>query len=265
MNMENYNYIICPICQKQYKTLKTKHIESHGFTLQEFNVKYPKFKKICQEVSDKKKICDANYRLKNQTYFNEYFKNYNEKNRELKRDKQKKYKLKNQEKVKQSDKEYAAKHKNRKKIYDKNYRNKNIEHLKEKSKKYRTSERGRTKKIEWNKKDYKKQKYKYAWRRLLYFYFRNNGEIKSKRTHELLGYSYLQLKQRIETQFTCGMSWENYGEWHIDHKKPLCAFKKNTPPHIVNALCNLQPLWKTTRIINGTIYLGNLNKNSKFK
>ena len=28
-------------------------------------------------------------------------------------------------------------------------------------------------------------------------------------------------KKYIEQQFTEGMSWENYGEWHIDHKIPL--------------------------------------------
>ncbi len=152
-----------------------------------------------------------------------------------------------------------------KKEYDKVYREKNKEHLSAISKNYRTSSHGQSVKRKWNREDYKKQKYKYAWRRLLHFYFRKNGEIKSKRTHELLGYSYIQLKQRIETQFSPGMSWENYGEWHIDHKKPLSLFPDTTPAHIANALCNLQPLWKTTRIINGVTYIGNLNKNSKFK
>ena len=61
------------------------------------------------------------------------------------------------------------------------------------------------------------------------------------------------------------MSWDNYGEWHIDHIKPLTKFDKDTPIHIVNALNNLQPLWKTTREINGNLYLGNLNKNNKYE
>ena len=56
------------------------------------------------------------------------------------------------------------------------------------------------------------------------------------------------------------MSWDNYGEWHIDHIKPLTLFDDNTPIHVVNALSNLQPLWATTREINGVIYEGNLNK-----
>ncbi len=39
------------------------------------------------------------------------------------------------------------------------------------------------------------------------------------RTEKLLGYSRFALVSRIEFQFKDGMSWENYGEWHIDHKK----------------------------------------------
>ena len=37
----------------------------------------------------------------------------------------------------------------------------------------------------------------------------------------MLGYSALDLKNHLEFLFTDGMSWNNYGEWHIDHKKAL--------------------------------------------
>jgi hypothetical protein len=39
------------------------------------------------------------------------------------------------------------------------------------------------------------------------------------------------------------MCWENYGEWHIDHIRPISSFDKNDDPKIINALSNLQPLW----------------------
>jgi len=60
------------------------------------------------------------------------------------------------------------------------------------------------------------------------------------------------------------MSWDNHGEWHIDHIKPVSKFDKETPMSIVNALSNLQPLWETTREINGVIFEGNLNKREKY-
>lgn len=69
--------------------------------------------------------------------------------------------------------------------------------------------------------------------------------VKDGKTIDLLGYSAHQLRLRIEFQFKDGMTWENYGEWHIDHKKPIAAFLAQgvTNPKIINALSNLQPLW----------------------
>ena len=37
--------------------------------------------------------------------------------------------------------------------------------------------------------------------------------------------SWDYLKSYIEKQFTDGMSWDNYGEWHIDHKTPKSWFE----------------------------------------
>ena len=60
-----------------------------------------------------------------------------------------------------------------------------------------------------------------------------------------LGYSREQLIETIQSRFKPGMTWSNHGEWHIDHKIPVAHFvsKGETRPHIINALCNLQPLW----------------------
>ena len=43
---------------------------------------------------------------------------------------------------------------------------------------------------------------------------------------EYLGCNIKAFKKHIKQQLTEGMSWENYGEWHIDHKVPL---KYNKP------------------------------------
>ena len=59
----------------------------------------------------------------------------------------------------------------------------------------------------------------------------------------LLGYSALELKTHIELLFLEGMTWENYGDWHIDHIRMVSTFDKETPISIVNSLDNLRPLW----------------------
>lgn len=66
-------------------------------------------------------------------------------------------------------------------------------------------------------------------------------------TERLLGYSIAELRTHIERQFLPGMSWENMGDWHIDHIVPLASFEISGPddPNLRRAwaLPNLRPLW----------------------
>ena len=70
--------------------------------------------------------------------------------------------------------------------------------------------------------------------------FYNRGYSK---TSKLLGCEWETVKQHIERQFTKGMTWDNQGEWHVDHIIPLAS--ANTEEELIK-LChytNLQPLW----------------------
>ena len=78
------------------------------------------------------------------------------------------------------------------------------------------------------------------------------GSKKDTNTFKLLGYDTNKLKQRLECQFKQGMTWENYGEWHIDHKKPISKFDKNSEISLINSLSNLQPLWAKENLSKGT-------------
>ncbi len=102
-----------------------------------------------------------------------------------------------------------------------------------------------------------------AWRNLLTHSLERLGQQKEGHTIDLLGYSAIDLKQHITSLFTEGMTWDNHGEWHIDHIKPVSSFDKKTSAYVFNSLTNLQPLWATTRVINGIVYEGNLNKNNR--
>src|ERR1035437_3861054 len=116
----------------------------------------------------------------------------------------------------------------------------------------------------WTKKYNDKNPHKMAWRNLLKHTLERLGQPKEGKTIDLLGYSAINLRDYITALLTDGMSWDNYGEWHIDHIKPVSLFPKDTHPNIVNNLNNLQPLWATTREINGIIYEGNYNKGNKY-
>jgi hypothetical protein len=69
------------------------------------------------------------------------------------------------------------------------------------------------------------------------------GESKGKRTKEIVGLDKMDFKLYIQNKFLDGMSWENYGEWHLDHIKPLCSAKDNEEALLLNHYTNLQPLW----------------------
>lgn len=71
------------------------------------------------------------------------------------------------------------------------------------------------------------------------------GNYKSGHTIELLGCSIEYLRSYLEVRFTEGMSWDNYGSWHIDHIIPLSYFDMSDPEQQKRAwhYTNLQPLW----------------------
>lgn len=71
-------------------------------------------------------------------------------------------------------------------------------------------------------------------------------------------YSVDDLVAHIESKFMPGMSWDNMGEWHIDHIKPVAAFDFSSPEDAGFKLCwaldNLQPLWASDNIMKGAKY-----------
>lgn len=62
---------------------------------------------------------------------------------------------------------------------------------------------------------------------------------------ELIGCSVEKLMEHLEKQFTEGMTWGNYGRWHVDHIKPCAMFDFSKPEHQQECFhySNLQPLW----------------------
>jgi hypothetical protein len=63
---------------------------------------------------------------------------------------------------------------------------------------------------------------------------------------DYLPFTIDDLKRHLEAQFDPWMSWENYGEWHLDHIKPRCLFRYSSMDDPIFrecwALSNLRPL-----------------------
>jgi hypothetical protein len=64
---------------------------------------------------------------------------------------------------------------------------------------------------------------------------------------EIVPYSLNDLMLHLEKKFQKGMTWRNYGVWHIDHIIPISVFNFQTYRDIDFQNCwaleNLQPLW----------------------
>ncbi len=77
-----------------------------------------------------------------------------------------------------------------------------------------------------------------------------NRSIKNKRINknnksfQYIGCSLEKLKYHIESQFLEGMTWDNHGDWHIDHISPLASAKTEEDIFKLNHYTNLQPLWE---------------------
>ena len=113
-------------------------------------------------------------------------------------------------------------------------------------------EKNKEKRNQISRKHYEKYKTLMICRRLIKRTIKYLNTEKELSTIELLGYSPKLLKENIESKFLHGMSWENYGEWHIDHIKPISSFDKNEHPSVINSLDNLQPLWAFDNLSKGT-------------
>jgi hypothetical protein len=152
------------------------------------------------------------------------------------------------------------KYKERKTEYHKEWSKQNREKLNDYHKEWREKN---IDKIRETKRNYEKTKkdtdpiYKLIsnFRTAIYIVLKENKLDKYTNYFNMVGYSAEQLKEHLEKQFKEGMNWENYGEWHIDHIKPISSFVFETCDDEEFKKCwsleNLQPMWGIENIKKG--------------
>ena len=166
------------------------------------------------------------YYEENKDKHKEYYKNYNEVNRERGLERQKQYYEENKDIFKQ-------------------YYEENKERLNNQSNIYRK----------------KRKKTDIGFRILSNCRSRVNKalkcNIKSASTKKLIGCSIEKLLEHLESQFQDGMTWDNYGEWHVDHIKPcaLFDFTKEEEQRECFHYTNLQPLWAEDNLRKSDKYI----------
>jgi hypothetical protein len=83
--------------------------------------------------------------------------------------------------------------------------------------------------------------------------------LRKQATTALVGCSKDDLVKWIEGQFKRGMRWDNYGEWHIDHKDPCAMFDltDEAQQRICFHYSNLRPMWGEDNIAKGAKIIPN--------
>lgn len=77
---------------------------------------------------------------------------------------------------------------------------------------------------------------------------------KQQSFNQYIGCSQDELRAHIQSQFTEGMTWDNYGKWEIDHIFPLSKAQNDRHVYRLSHYKNLRPLWvKENRSKNNSI------------
>lgn len=246
-------------------------------------------KKYRDENADSLKVIAKKYREENKDtirqrgkqYYEENkdkFQQYREENKEEKKQYMKKYREENKDAIKQKTKQYRENNADETKRYMEQYRIENADALSQYGKQYKKKYYDKNREIILEKakqyqienKDKRKQylrenadainlqqrdrrrtdiqhRIKKVLRGRLKSAVRNGAKVGS--AVQDMGCSVEFLKNHLESQFTEGMAWENWGfgpgNWNIDHIVPLSIFNLEDRQHVILACHygNLQPLW----------------------
>jgi hypothetical protein len=191
---------------------------------------------MIKKMSNQKDYMKIYYK-KHKKHLKNYARKYSQNHKEYYSKNAKKYRKEHKEELKEYNK-----------IYDRQRYLKNKDKILEQRKKYYRKNRNimikKHKKYMYNrlKKDIKFKILSYLRRRLN---LALKGNPKSSTTMNLVGCSIEQLKKYLASKFIKGMSFSNYGKWHIDHIRPCASFdlSKESEQKKCFHYTNLQPLW----------------------
>lgn len=172
----------------------------------------------------KDKILEQNrrYKQRNKEKIAQINKKYREENKERIRETQRRWEKANPEKVRESG---ARK--------QRTYRENHKDSVREYGKQYQTNRKATD----------GLYKFKVGLRSMISQSFSRCGVKKNATAENILGCSIEEFKSYIESQFVDGMSFDNYGEWHLDHIKPLATAKTIDDVIVLCHYTNFQPLW----------------------
>jgi hypothetical protein len=200
-----------------------------------------------ERIKEKNKLHSKQYYQVNKDKLKKY--------REVNKDKLKKYREVNKDKINQQKKEYVKTNKDKIKEQAKQYyetnKNKIKEQAKQQNKKYREVNKHKINEYQKNRKlNDPLFKLTCNIRSLISVSIKRNGFKKTSKTFLILGCSFAEFKQHLESKFESWMTWDNYGlynglanyGWDIDHIIPSSRAITEEDAIKLNHYTNLKPL-----------------------
>jgi len=178
-------------------------------------------------------------------------------NPEKKSEYNKKYGEEYKEEIAEYNKSYYSANKEEFYEYGKKYREENKEKIKNYQKEYNQNPENiinRRKKVKEKYDNDNCFKFSLLFRNNLNGALKKNGLVKSKKSEEILGCSFLEFREFLETQFETWMTWDNHGKyngelnygWDIDHILPLDSVSTEEDIYKLCHYTNFQPLCSYT-------------------
>jgi hypothetical protein len=213
-------YPCCKLCKKSYFNTRTVEIKIYQKKRRSNNPNLSK-----------------EYREKNPNYVKEYYQD----NRDIMLSRVKKHyhdnKEKNLDKLRNNSKKYYRNNKEARLIYRKIY----LKNNREKHNQY----------VKNRKTNDPIYRLSFVVRNRVRMFLKLNNLSKKNKTFDIVGCLPQFLKEHLEKQFIGGMSWENQGDWHIDHIIPLSSAKTEEEVYKLCHYTNLQPLWAEDNLKKG--------------
>jgi hypothetical protein len=209
---------------------------------------------------------------KNREKVQQRTRDYHHKNKEERNTKSKEYYEKNREKVQQRTRDYHHENKEERNTKSKEYYEKN----REAKQKYRETNKDH---ISNYRREYIKDKRHYCNHDTIkrickicspksYLKSLISASVhqalqahKSKKSIEYLGCDISEFRKHLQQSFKDGMTWENQGEWEIDHIIPVAYKQDGIEPSIEEVAkrlhyLNCQAMWRIENIKKGNRYCG---------
>lgn len=239
----------CKPCMASYARKKRSAIKSK--TQLQYEKEVRTGLRVCKKCSTEKKLNTNNFRkngfskVDNRQLYemtcnecqSERAKKWRKENAEYKRETDRKWRVENKEYKAKRDKEYREANEERINKRRAAYRDKNKDQINSRnrifSKKYREENKDNPLFILQNR-----------LRARLGIALKERGYKKASKTQQTIGCDWNTLKIHLESQFLEGMTWENIGEWHVDHIIPLSAAANEKELYCLSHFKNLQPLWE---------------------